>query len=149
MDIVSHYTGGHMAPTRQETLAAHDEQEQRLRLAFEKEETADKQRVKDAFAFRKLQENLGKAAVDGEWMRDASCRALPTEVVNVVFFPPPWGERKMDKIEREERAKAICAYCVVRSECLESALRNKEPIGVWGGLNEKERKDILAVRTDK
>ncbi len=32
-----------------------------------------------------------------------------------------------------ERAKALCAQCPVRSECLAGALRRREPWGVWGG----------------
>lgn len=31
------------------------------------------------------------------------------------------------------RAKAICARCPVREECLEGALERREPAGVWGG----------------
>lgn len=32
-----------------------------------------------------------------------------------------------------ERAKALCADCPVRSECLAGALSRGEPWGVWGG----------------
>jgi WhiB family redox-sensing transcriptional regulator len=32
-----------------------------------------------------------------------------------------------------ERAKAVCATCPVRRECLAGALRRNEPCGVWGG----------------
>ncbi|HVD88459.1 MAG TPA: WhiB family transcriptional regulator [Jatrophihabitantaceae bacterium] len=32
-----------------------------------------------------------------------------------------------------ERAKALCATCPVRLECLAGALRRREPCGVWGG----------------
>jgi WhiB family redox-sensing transcriptional regulator len=31
------------------------------------------------------------------------------------------------------RAKAICSRCVVREECLASAVERAEPWGVWGG----------------
>jgi len=61
----------------------------------------------------------------------------------MVFFPPPQFERKVDRAERERRAKAICAECAVRHECLEYALSIREPHGIWGGLNEVERKAIL------
>jgi len=60
-----------------------------------------------------------------------------------VFFPPPQFERKDEKLERERRAKEICVSCSVRKECLEYALRIKEPHGIWGGLNESERKNLL------
>ena len=32
-----------------------------------------------------------------------------------------------------ERAKALCARCPIRTECLAGALRRAEPWGVWGG----------------
>ena len=31
------------------------------------------------------------------------------------------------------RAKAICAKCTVSAQCLEAALEESEPWGVWGG----------------
>jgi WhiB family redox-sensing transcriptional regulator len=35
----------------------------------------------------------------------------------------------------------------VRGECLEYALTIREPHGIWGGLNEHERRELLAART--
>lgn len=32
-----------------------------------------------------------------------------------------------------ERAKALCADCPIRRQCLASALERQEPWGVWGG----------------
>ena len=51
-----------------------------------------------------------------------------------------------EKELRESRAKAICATCAVRKPCLEYALRIREPHGIWGGLNELERKALLSRR---
>ncbi|HEV2256553.1 MAG TPA: WhiB family transcriptional regulator [Streptosporangiaceae bacterium] len=36
-------------------------------------------------------------------------------------------------------AKAICAGCQVRRDCLAFALRTHQVHGVWGGLSERER----------
>jgi WhiB family transcriptional regulator, redox-sensing transcriptional regulator len=36
-------------------------------------------------------------------------------------------------------AKAICAGCQVRRECLAFAVRTHQAHGVWGGLSEQER----------
>jgi len=63
-----------------------------------------------------------------------------------VFFPPPQFERKDEKQEREQRAKQICETCSVREPCLEYAISIREPHGIWGGLNEVERKQILTAR---
>jgi len=60
-----------------------------------------------------------------------------------VFFPPAHFERKDEKEAREARAKAICGSCPVRRPCLDYALRIREPHGIWGGLSEAERKQIL------
>ena len=76
------------------------------------------------------------------WQVKAMCRGPQA----AVFFPPSTFERKEDKDEREERAKAICASCPVRKPCLEYALRIREPHGIWGGLNELERKQLLSRR---
>lgn len=60
-----------------------------------------------------------------------------------MFFPPAHFERKDEKLEREGRAKAICATCSVQQECLDYALRIREQHGIWGGLSESERKPLL------
>ena len=40
-------------------------------------------------------------------------------------------------------AKSICATCPVRTPCLDFALEIREPHGIWGGLNESERRALL------
>lgn len=39
-------------------------------------------------------------------------------------------------------AKAVCAACDVRAQCLEYALDRNEVFGVWGGLSPQERKRL-------
>ena len=78
--------------------------------------------------------------VDDLWQAKAACRGPQS----AVFFPPSHFERKDEKEAREARAKAICAACPVRRPCLDYALRIREPHGIWGGLNEVERKQVLA-----
>ncbi len=77
------------------------------------------------------------------WQLKAACRGPRSSV----FFPPASGERRDQRDLREARAKVICSDCVVRTECLEYALSIKEPHGIWGGLNEAERSELLASRT--
>ena len=55
-------------------------------------------------------------------------------------------ESKEEKHVREHRAKAICAICPVRIECLEYAVRTHESHGIWGGLNELERRLLIRER---
>jgi WhiB family redox-sensing transcriptional regulator len=38
-----------------------------------------------------------------------------------------------DEVLEIARAKAICAKCPLRTECLDAALERLEPWGVWGG----------------
>jgi len=46
-------------------------------------------------------------------------------------------------------AKAVCALCPVRSECLDFALRNMDSVespgywGIWAGTTERERRAML------
>lgn len=80
------------------------------------------------------------ALSDHDWQMKAACRGPQASM----FFPPPRAERKDEKLEREQRAKGICAGCSVRRECLEYALEIREPHGIWGGLNEAERRELLA-----
>ena len=76
------------------------------------------------------------------WQAKAACRGPQASA----FFPPSHAERKEEKAARESRAKTICAECHVRRDCLEYAIRIREPHGIWGGLNETERKVLLERR---
>lgn len=74
------------------------------------------------------------------WQEQAACRGPDSSM----FFPPPYAERREEREVRERRAKAVCASCPVRGECLDYALEIREPHGVWGGLTEVERRAMLA-----
>ena len=52
---------------------------------------------------------------------------LPCQVVNALDL---WFAEQGDDIEQ---AKAMCQQCPLRVECLDGALRRREPWGVWGG----------------
>lgn len=72
----------------------------------------------------------------------AACRGEDSSY----FFAPNYFERRSEKEAREAVAKAICAHCPVREDCLEYALRIREAHGIWGGLNEMERRALLRLR---
>lgn len=74
-----------------------------------------------------------------EWQLDASCR---DENVSVFFHPE--NERGSARESREEQAKAICRRCPVLWACREHAIEAREPYGVWGGLGERERRQMIA-----
>lgn len=80
-------------------------------------------------------------AYEGWWER-AACRGQDAGF----FFAPSWFETRDEKRGREAVAKAICARCPVRGACLEHALATRDPHGVWGGMNEAERRAILRER---
>jgi len=82
--------------------------------------------------------------VEESWQLKAACRGPQS----TVFFPPSSFERKDEKVDREGRAKEICRTCPVKAPCLEYAVRIREPHGIWGGLNEAERKNMLVARAN-
>jgi WhiB family redox-sensing transcriptional regulator len=69
------------------------------------------------------------------WQQFAAC----VHHAGRVDFFPARGESTRD-------AKAVCAGCPVREECLEFALRLKVAHGVWGGLSERERRTLRRDR---
>jgi len=74
-----------------------------------------------------------------EWQLRAACRGPQASV----FFPPGTFERKDEKLAREGRAKEICRTCPSKRPCLDYAISIREPHGIWGGLNEAERKGLM------
>jgi WhiB family redox-sensing transcriptional regulator len=54
-------------------------------------------------------------------------------------------KKKEDREKRELKAKSVCNGCPVKFECLEEAYEISEPFGVWGGMNEVERKRNLVL----
>ncbi|MET7809832.1 WhiB family transcriptional regulator [Streptomyces sp. NPDC005395] len=68
------------------------------------------------------------------WAADAACRDEDT----AVFFPKDFRRSEVPLIT--EQAKTVCRRCPVREACLEAALARPEWHGVWGGLDEDERR---------
>jgi WhiB family redox-sensing transcriptional regulator len=73
--------------------------------------------------------------MDLSWRLRGACRGLDPEI----FY-------SANEDEGVERAKEVCAGCVVQQQCLEFALDNRESEGIWGGATEKERRRILRQR---
>jgi WhiB family redox-sensing transcriptional regulator len=89
-----------------------------------------------------MQETL--VNTEEEWRERAACLEHPA----VLFFGLDDSEAPAERRLREEEAKRICSACEVRQECLEYALRTREPYGIWGGLTELERRARLHRRSN-
>ena len=75
------------------------------------------------------------------WESRAICREADARC----FVPPMSGESADERRVRESAAKRICADCPVRRECLDYALRVRESLGIWGGLDETERRALTGA----
>jgi WhiB family transcriptional regulator, redox-sensing transcriptional regulator len=72
------------------------------------------------------------ASYDGTaWRALAACRGSDPEL----FFPV--SKTGLARVEAQ-RAKAICAGCPVRRQCLDFALDTGQTYGIWGGCDEDE-----------
>lgn len=65
------------------------------------------------------------------WQADANCRGVDPDL----FFPDGPG---LDA----QVAREICSDCPVRGDCLDYAIDHGERFGIWGGLNDPERRAV-------
>ena len=70
-----------------------------------------------------------------EWSSKGACRTTDPDALFV-------------QGAAQNRAKAVCLGCPVRTECLADALDNRIEFGVWGGMTERERRALLRRRPD-
>jgi WhiB family redox-sensing transcriptional regulator len=83
-------------------------------------------------------------ALDINYINEEESQAGALELV--VTPADPWAKARCrdghgtlthlffsDEVLEIARAKAICAKCPLRTECLDAALERLEPWGVWGG----------------
>lgn len=68
-----------------------------------------------------------------DWAARGACRAADPDMLFV-------------QGAAQNRAKAVCMSCPVRTECLADALDNRIEFGVWGGMTERERRSLLRRR---
>ena len=69
-----------------------------------------------------------------DWTLQAKCRGLEDQLF------PDGADQK--------RVRSVCYTCPVRNESLAEALDNRIEWGVWGGMTERERRQLLRQRTD-
>ena len=65
------------------------------------------------------------------WQSRAACRGIDS----TTFFPITE--------EAAEPAKRICLRCEVRQPCLQYSFEQRERYGVWGGIDEHERAELI------
>lgn len=68
----------------------------------------------------------------GGWQNGAACAGVDP----ALFFPD-------DGVSSQD-AMQVCRTCCVRQECLQSAISNDEPFGIWGGLTMSQRRGLPA-----
>jgi len=76
-----------------------------------------------------------------DWQLKGACRGEDP----AVFFHPE-GERGPSRVARETAAKAVCSTCPVIAACAAHAIAVREPYGVWGGLSEDDRDQVIFGR---
>jgi WhiB family redox-sensing transcriptional regulator len=79
--------------------------------------------------------NLAHAVWVTDWATHGACRSGDPDTLFV-------------QGAEQNRAKAVCMGCPVRTECLADALDNGVEFGVWGGMTERERRALLKRRSN-
>ncbi len=80
---------------------------------------------------------MDAAAAQTYWRAAAACQSCDPDL----FFPVSVAG---PAASQAATAKAVCARCPVRSQCLDFALSSRQSYGIWGGLTELERLQLLA-----
>jgi WhiB family redox-sensing transcriptional regulator len=62
-----------------------------------------------------------------------------------LFFGPD-GERQPERDIRERKAKAVCASCPIRVQCLDWAIATRAQYGIWGGVDIERETDVVRRR---
>lgn len=74
---------------------------------------------------------------DESWRDQAECRHA-----NQRAFFPELGETRSDVYGP---AREVCNTCTVQEACLQYALDNCIPFGMWGGKTPRERRNLKAT----
>lgn len=82
-----------------------------------------------------LASSLALANADYTWRSQAICRDTDPDL----FFPIGTTGQALVQIDR---AKEVCGVCPVKTDCLEYALETNQDSGIWGGLDEEQRRNI-------
>src|SRR3954470_20872886 len=75
-----------------------------------------------------------------DWFEEAACKGMTD-----LFFPPA-GEPEAGRLQREPKARAVCATGPGVAPCRAYARRQRD-FGYWGGESEEER--FAAIRRER
>jgi WhiB family redox-sensing transcriptional regulator len=75
---------------------------------------------------------------DTTWMKRGACRT--DKAPTWMFFPGRGDNKSVDA------AKAVCATCPVTQQCLEYAELTSQRSGIWGGMSERERRNLRRTK---
>lgn len=70
------------------------------------------------------------------WQQDAACRDEDPDLFH------PAGKTGI-YLKQIKTAKAVCRGCPVKQRCLDWAIANREMNGIYGGMDEDERRRLL------
>lgn len=73
-----------------------------------------------------------RSALRPAWMEQGACLDVDPELFHPASQLP----------EAAEPAKRICGRCPVKSDCLAHAMETGQGEGVWGGLDDRERRSL-------
>lgn len=76
---------------------------------------------------------------DTDWRQNGLCTKTDPDL----FFPVGQG---LLAARQAEKAKKVCRRCPVVDQCLSWALETVQEHGVWGGLDEEERRALTGAR---
>jgi WhiB family transcriptional regulator, redox-sensing transcriptional regulator len=74
-----------------------------------------------------------------DWRTAGACLTADPDL----FFPVAVGTVASKQVARALR---ICSACPVRQQCLDFAMRTREPVGIWGGTTPEQRARELRAR---
>lgn len=85
-----------------------------------------------------------------EWMAQGLC-AQQIELSPDSWFPlggpGPNPTNRVNRTPAAQEAKRVCGECPVRVQCLEYAFEADERHGIWGGLDQYERRELKDRRS--
>jgi hypothetical protein len=70
------------------------------------------------------------------WMEQGACQNRDED--GKIFFPDPGNNAVM--------AKKMCGRCPVREKCLDWSIETRQMYGIWGGVSEKKRRQMMHLR---